>query len=280
MTDARSARAAGENTRWPRPGTVFTEGEITLHTRLGHLLFFGRNKFNGGAGKPPIIGLQRFITNINSMCTQVHISDDPYADYYLLEIEQLLDDAREKLLETRKLLRELLDDGGDSGRVVVKSRGSDKPVTLPLRFKYTRYGFLASELLGLLDEVVQLALNASDTARLSPGDFRKILTESGRVVRRVFFESTRYRYFGAGRDDFAANNARARRAIEGHGFELPEDVLRGDRRPRWAPEPRKRADAGAGSGSENGAEEGLDALLEDDELTEAELAELEENGAA
>jgi len=43
-----------------------------------------------------------------------------------------------------------------------------------------------------------------------------------------------YRYSGTTRDDFAARNAAARAALEKFG-ELPQDVLEGTRRSRFAP---------------------------------------------
>ncbi|MDE2052947.1 MAG: DUF1845 family protein, partial [Gammaproteobacteria bacterium] len=54
------------------------------------------------------------------------------------------------------------------------------------------------------------------------------------LLRSTFALAQRYRYCGATRDDIAANNAVARAAREQYG-ELPQDVLEGTRRSRFAP---------------------------------------------
>ncbi|TQF77705.1 AcaB family transcriptional regulator, partial [Pseudomonas aeruginosa] len=53
-------------------------------------------------------------------------------------------------------------------------------------------------------------------------------------LRSLFSLAQQYRYSGTTRDDFAAKNAAARAALEKFG-ELPQDVLEGTRRSRFAP---------------------------------------------
>ena len=55
---------------------------------------------------------------------------------------------------------------------------------------------------------------------------------------RSLFELSRFRASGATRDDLAANNARARAAIEKFGT-LPEDILQGIRIPELGPRPTR-----------------------------------------
>ena len=54
------------------------------------------------------------------------------------------------------------------------------------------------------------------------------------ALRSLFSLAQQYRFSGCVRDDFAAKNAAARAAIEKFG-ELPEEVLEGTRRSRYAP---------------------------------------------
>ena len=65
------------------------------------------------------------------------------------------------------------------------------------------------------------------------------LDEGAHLLRSAFTLAQKYRYSGAQRDDFAANNAVARSALEKYG-ELPRDVLEGTRRSRFAPPIQKR----------------------------------------
>jgi len=219
-----------------RPGMVYTKGEIVLHTNLAHRMFYGRSRTKvNGKTKHQIVGLVRFISNVNQICDLAR-AGDPYADYWLLELEQMMDDTRVTLSETKQYLRELLDTGGASSRVSVKTGISESPVTLPLEFKYKTYGFQAADLVGLFDEVVQLALNAKDAAWLLPAEFKQLVNHAGRSLRHTFLTSAKYKYSGAKRNDFAANNQRARLAVERMGFELPEDVLTGRKQPKWMPQ--------------------------------------------
>ena len=56
----------------------------------------------------------------------------------------------------------------------------------------------------------------------------------------LLYTSQQYRYSGATRDDFASKNAVARAALEKFG-ELPQDVLEGTRRSRFAPPIARRS---------------------------------------
>ena len=60
------------------------------------------------------------------------------------------------------------------------------------------------------------------------------LNDGAHALRSLFSLAQQYRYSGATRDDFASKNAVARAALEKFG-ELPQDVLEGTRRSKFAP---------------------------------------------
>ena len=60
------------------------------------------------------------------------------------------------------------------------------------------------------------------------------LNEGAHALRSLFSLAQQYRYSGCTRDDFAAKNAAARAALEKFG-ELPQEVLEGTRRSKFAP---------------------------------------------
>ena len=208
-----------------RPGQTITEGEITLHTRLAHRLFYGRR---GVDGVEAIVGLVRFVANTNGICAVAKL-DDPYADARLIEIETLMQSLETSMNDDLTDLRDLLDTNS-SRRVKINHIESEKPATFRLKFQYT-YGFIASDLLGLFDELVNTALAAQHVGRLFRDDWTRITHTASRKMRHIFLRSTGFHHSGARRDDFAANNARAQRAVAKYG-ELPADILRGDRRPK------------------------------------------------
>ncbi|MBI6861793.1 DUF1845 family protein, partial [Pseudomonas syringae] len=63
------------------------------------------------------------------------------------------------------------------------------------------------------------------------------LDEGAAILRRLFGLSQRYKFSGASRGDFAAKNARAEQAREMYApfGEIPQDILEGVRRSKFAP---------------------------------------------
>ena len=63
---------------------------------------------------------------------------------------------------------------------------------------------------------------------------RNVAHHGAHALRSLFSLAQQYRYSGCTRDDFAAKNAAARAALEKFG-ELPQDVLEGTHRSKFAP---------------------------------------------
>jgi len=211
-----------------RPGPMRTQGEIVLHTRAAHRLFYGRRRDDKKKIKP-IIGLVRFSTNINGIF-ECASNNDPYADAVLLQIEEQFTAANTLVKENIQALEQLL--GGMEGLSICNNE-SINPVTLPVEFK-TVYGFMGARLLGQYDKLVRLGLVAKHVGLLYVDDWNNLIGKMGSKIREVFWLSTRYHYAGVTRDDVAANNEVARRAATKYG-ELPQDVMRGDKRAQHAP---------------------------------------------
>ena len=72
------------------------------------------------------------------------------------------------------------------------------------------------------------------TALIDRSTLERWLNEGAHALRSLFSLAQQYRYSGCTRDDFAAKNAAARAALEKFG-ELPQDVLEGMRRSKFAP---------------------------------------------
>ena len=71
------------------------------------------------------------------------------------------------------------------------------------------------------------------SAMVRPRAYREAI-HARHALRSLFSLAQQYRYSGCVRDDFAANNAAARAALEKFG-DLPQDVLEGTRRSKFAP---------------------------------------------
>ena len=225
-----------------KPGAIKTQGQFIVHTKLAHRLFYGRKKGtqiiqeNGKEVKKqikPIIGVTRFGTNINDIYRLASF-DEPYADAKLIEIEEGLKQAKELLLENIEALRQLL---GEMTEMQINPAFSIKPITLPLEFSTPFFGYEATRIVKNYDRLVLLALTTKQTGDILDSDWNRIVNKTGSKIRSVFLMSTQYRFTGVTRDDMAANNEKARSAIEKYG-ELPQDILEGRKRAKHAPKIR------------------------------------------
>jgi hypothetical protein len=89
------------------------------------------------------------------------------------------------------------------------------------------------------DDLARRLILAHHTALIDRSTLERWLNDGAHALRSLFSLAQQYKYSGAQRDDFAANNAVARNAREKYG-ELPQDVLEGTRRSRFAPPPMRR----------------------------------------
>ena len=108
-----------------------------------------------------------------------------------------------------------------------------QPVKLPL-FVSSQLGFMAVYLLADYDDLARRLILAHHTALIDRSTLERWLNDGAHSLRSLFSLAQQYRYSGTTRDDFAAKNAAARAALEKYG-ELPQDVLEGTRRSRFAP---------------------------------------------
>ncbi len=84
-----------------------------------------------------------------------------------------------------------------------------------------------------------MCIRDSHTALIDRSTLERWLNEGAHALRSLFSLAQQYRYSGCTRDDFAAKNAAARAALEKFG-ELPQDVLEGTRRSKFAPPVARR----------------------------------------
>jgi integrating conjugative element protein (TIGR03761 family) len=208
-------------------GALRSAMQLTLHTHQASRIWHGRARGEGRAG---IIGLAGFVSIMSKMRRGAE-QDDPYSDWWMLKIEQKLDDTKKRLQVLREQVDQVLADVpaalslGDNLNV--------QPVRLPL-FVNAQQGFLAVYLLADFDELARRLILAHHTALIDRPAMERWLDEGAHLLRSTFALAQKYHFTGATRDDFAANNAVARAAREKYG-ELPQDVLEGTRRSKFAP---------------------------------------------
>ncbi len=210
------------------PGALRGEVRLTLQTRHAQRLLQGRPR---RPGLPAIRGLMGFADATRDIWRTAQ-EDDPYADWFLLRIEQRLQRSGGAL---QTLKSQVLDLVGDS-RLEWTAAHSSEPARVQLRFA-TPYAYRGAHLLADFDRVVRLVLTGRYLGMLDVEEADALLARGGRVVRSAFDSANGYRRFNIDRDAVMAGTPAARRAQVAMG-ELPADVLAEERlaelRPRRA----------------------------------------------
>ncbi|CEE26658.1 PFL_4669 family integrating conjugative element protein [Xanthomonas citri] len=222
-------------------GSLRSAMSLTLHTHHASRIWHGRAPADG---RPGIVGLNGYIAVMNKMKRGAE-QDDPYSDWWMLRIE-------EKLSQTDTALRQLREqvDRALTEVPAALSLGDNlnvQPIRLPL-FVNAQLGFMAVYLLADYDELARKLILAHHTALIDRSTLERWLNEGAHALRSLFSLAQQYRYSGCTRDDFAARNAAARAALEKFG-ELPQEVLEGTRRSRYAPPIVRRSALGRTAGA-------------------------------
>jgi integrating conjugative element protein (TIGR03761 family) len=208
-------------------GALRSAMQLTLHTHHASRIWNGRTAAEGRAG---IIGLSGFVSIMNKM-KRGSEQDDPYSDWWMLRIEDKLADTKTRLQALREQVDQAL--ANVPAALSLGENLNIQPVKLPL-FVNAQLGFMAVYLLADYDDLARRLILAHHTALIDRGTLERWLHEGAHQLRSLFSLAQQYKFSGAQRDDFAANNAAARGAREKFG-ELPQDVLEGTRRSRFAP---------------------------------------------
>ncbi|SCZ39991.1 MULTISPECIES: PFL_4669 family integrating conjugative element protein [unclassified Pseudomonas] len=208
-------------------GTLRSSVQLTLHTHHASRIWHGRD---ASQGRATIIGLNGFIAVMNKMKRGAEL-DDPYADAWMLRIE-------DKLNATKDILN-VLNEQVNLALAEVPSALSlgenlnVQPVKLPL-FVNAQLGFMAVYLLADYDDLARRLILAHHTALIDRSSLERWLNEGAHALRSLFSLAQQYKSSGLNREDYQANTSLAISAKERFG-EIDQDILEGTRRSRFAP---------------------------------------------
>jgi integrating conjugative element protein (TIGR03761 family) len=209
-------------------GSLRSAMSLTLHTHHASRIWHGRA---AAEGRPGIVGLNGYIAQMNKM-RRGSEQDDPYSDFWMLRIEDKLDQTK----ATLQSLREQVDQALASVPPAL-SLGENlnvQPVKLPL-FVNAQLGFAAVYLLADYDDIARKLILAHHTALIDRSTLERWLNEGAHIRCAAcsrWPSSTAIR--AAHATTSPSKNAAARAALEKFG-ELPQDVLEGTRRSKFAP---------------------------------------------
>lgn len=208
-------------------GSLRSAMSLTLHTHHASRIWRGRAATEE---RPGIVGLSGYIAVMNKMKRGAE-QDDPYSDWWMLRIEDKLEQTRATLQALREQVEQTL--ASVPAALSLGENLNVQPVKLPL-FVGAQLGFAAVYLLADYDDIARKLILAHHTALIDRGTLERWLNDGAHALRSLFALAQQYRYSGTTREDFAVRNAAAQAALEKFG-ELPLDVLDGTRRSKFAP---------------------------------------------
>ncbi len=234
--NSRTSPASSSGGSPIEPGRLTNSVRMTIQTRVAQRLIHGRRS-DPASGTPAIVGLYRYAAMTRQLWTAAG-NDDPYADWWLLRVEQETDAVREQIQGLRQHIDRFLE-GAPAMDIALAH--SLEPAVVELTFG-TPYAYQGAYLLADLDELVLAIMTGRFVGLLDRETFERHLEESGRGVRRLFATIQGYRHLAVTRDDVRQGAQKGQRAIELMG-ELPDEILSGELRAAHAPPLRGKADA-------------------------------------
>lgn len=221
-SDVRSERA----TEPGAPGALHGEVGLTLQTHQALILVHGRAPL---PNKPAIIGLIGFADRLRIIWEAAR-HDDPYADWWLIKVDEAIQSANDFIEAQQSTVSSLLD---QLLSMDVAIASSDHPTRLRLQFA-NPYAYQAARSLARFDQLVCAVVTATHIGLLSRDHRQPIQRSSARKLRSLFVLPQAYRVMKLDRAMVRARQGRTHEACQTMG-DLPEDILSGERRPRFAP---------------------------------------------
>lgn len=261
-----------------RAGGLRSEITITLQTRAASKLWYGRRASNEN-GKHGLMGAVKFAALVRSISDAAAI-DDPYADMWLLRLQNGLLEARARLNRYANTIEEFVTSRLPEG-LTVGDALSVRAEIIRLQFA-TPFGYMAAYLVADFDKVARKVLLGRHIALLDTATSERMLFEGSKIVHFAISQVNGYQFTGVTRDDVTANNPSAQRAFQSMG-KCPDDILRGEKRSDFAPANFKLIDLqGRNSASQEAVEKlaaitkGLDVESDIDLAAGADALDLEE----
>lgn len=209
---------------------------IELHTHLATRTWTGRCP-DPGENVHGIIGIPRFL-NIMNIIRLDSLADNPYADLWMLRLEERLVSAREEmntLIDNMKTVFIQLPE-----MMTVEGCASIQPARFPV-FASTQLGFIAVYLLTDFDALMRKSLLAHHMALINRVEMNDLRQRGGNIIRSILVLAQKYRRIPVTRQDIREGNARALSAEEQAGS-VPDDIFDGSRRSAYAPQLRPAAE--------------------------------------
>lgn len=212
-------------------GVLSTDISITLHTQHGLKIWTGRNRTENGKKRIVTISTPSILNILGHIHTH-SANDDPYADDYLIKIE-------EKILKNRQLITEFTNSLVDQyvdilpPDIKLDRSFSVQPVEISLKIK-SQIGYQLVYMISEYDNFARSIMTAAHIAIISRNDANSRLESATHLIRSLYGFIQRYKNAGITRDELINGTARALAVIERFG-RLSDEIIQGTTRSNYAP---------------------------------------------
>ncbi|MCX8588536.1 MULTISPECIES: PFL_4669 family integrating conjugative element protein [unclassified Gilliamella] len=210
-------------------GVLQSQVALQVHTSQSVRLWHGR-KPDYEKNLPGIFGLQNFLF-ITNLINKGSKRGDPYSDWYMLRVE-------EKLEQTKTVLNELNSQIDEIISTLPKALIFTETISAePAQFSFSarsHMGYQAVYILAQYDEIARKIVQAVQFGLIDLITRNHLFEIGDHALRSLFTLVQRYRYSGITRIDLIQNNAAAIAAIAKFG-EVPPDIISGQWRSRFSP---------------------------------------------
>ncbi len=201
------------------PGVLRGEVWLTVQSHHAQRLISGRA---ASVEKPAIVGLVGFADRLRVIWNAAR-GDDPYADWWLIKIDEALQRARGRIKKEQTALDECIE---QRSALQIKVVTTSKPYRVALNFA-NPYAYWGAHLIAEFDTTARTILTAKHVGLMSGDLAEKSLQGCARAIRGLFAVPQGYRVYRIDREAVRADSEAARKAAD-HMGELPEAVLQGD----------------------------------------------------
>jgi integrating conjugative element protein (TIGR03761 family) len=208
------------------PGKLRGEVWLTVQTHIAQGLILGRA---ATADKPAILGLLGFADRLRVIWNAAG-ADDPYADWWLIKIDEALEYARNRIKSEQAALDAIIE---MQSALQIQVAASAEPYRIALKFA-NPYAFWGAQLIGEFDQVARTVLTAKYVGLLTSTAAHRSLQICTGPIRTLFAVPQGYRPLAIDRDSMNGDGKAVRDAVDVMG-ELPPTVLSGERKATLTP---------------------------------------------
>ncbi|HFZ8351030.1 TPA: PFL_4669 family integrating conjugative element protein [Salmonella enterica subsp. enterica serovar Java] len=229
-----------------KAGALRSAMNVSLNTHYAIRLWEGRypeyrtkkgeSKKESARHRSLIFSMPGFIQKAGRI-NQDSANDNPWADAKMLELEDLINAAIERMQEELDGLKKVM--SMVPAQVTISDITSVSPLNIGV-FSRTPVGYRCVWLLVGFDQLAMLAFQAAHYGFISRRELNSCLGRGGYLVRQIYGAAQKYRYLPVNREDIAVSNDKAREAIKLFGNVDP-DILSGKKRSSWSPPVNRRS---------------------------------------